>query len=135
MCKWCQCTQKLYIDVLGTFIQFVSGSAFSTHAFNTIISLGNGKTPVIKQIKFIDFCQAAVVVVIIWYLVVGFTTIYAISAYIAITTKIVSSNPAHGEVNSIQHYVIKFVSDLRIYIQISETKGDNLFLRKTFFYL
>ena len=135
MCKWCQCTQKLYIDVLGTFIQFVSASAFSTHAFNTIISLGNGKTPVIKQIKFIDFCQAAVVVVIIWYLVVGFTTIYAISAYIAITTKIVSSNPAHGDVNSIQHYVIKFVSDLRIYIQISETKGDNLFLRKTFFYL
>jgi hypothetical protein len=30
-----------------------------------------------------------------------------------ITTKIVSSNPAHGEVYSIQHYVIKFVSDLR----------------------
>ena len=30
-----------------------------------------------------------------------------------ITTKIVSLNPAHGEVYSIQHYVIKFVSDLR----------------------
>ena len=29
-----------------------------------------------------------------------------------ITTKVVSSNPAHGEVYSIQ-YVIKFVSDLR----------------------
>ena len=28
-------------------------------------------------------------------------------------TKIVSSNPIHGEVYSIQHYVIKFVSDLR----------------------
>ena len=28
-------------------------------------------------------------------------------------TKVVSSNPAHGEVNSIQQYVIKFVSDLR----------------------
>jgi hypothetical protein len=26
-----------------------------------------------------------------------------------ITTRVVSSNPAHGEVNSIQHYVIKFV--------------------------
>jgi len=25
----------------------------------------------------------------------------------------VSSNPVHGEVYSIQHYVIKFVSDLR----------------------
>ena len=30
-----------------------------------------------------------------------------------ITTKIVSSNALHGEVYSIQHYLIKFVSDLR----------------------
>jgi len=30
-----------------------------------------------------------------------------------ITDKVVSSNPTHGEVYSIQHYVIKFVSDLR----------------------
>ena len=30
-----------------------------------------------------------------------------------IITKIVSLNPFHGEVYSIQHYVIKFVSDLR----------------------
>ena len=28
-------------------------------------------------------------------------------------TKVVSSNPAHDEVNSIQQYVIKFVSDMR----------------------
>jgi hypothetical protein len=32
---------------------------------------------------------------------------------VPITTKVVSSNPAHSEVYSIQHYVIKFVSDLR----------------------
>ena len=37
-------------------------------------------------------------------MVVGFTTICA--------TKVVSSNLTHGEVCSIQHYVIKFVSDL-----------------------
>ena len=30
-----------------------------------------------------------------------------------ITTEAVSSNPAHGEVYSIQHYLIKFVSELR----------------------
>jgi hypothetical protein len=30
-----------------------------------------------------------------------------------ITTKVGSSNPVHDEVYSIQHYVIKFVSDLR----------------------
>ena len=29
-------------------------------------------------------------------------------------TKVVNSNPAHGEVYSIQHYVIKFVSDFRL---------------------
>ena len=37
---------------------------------------------------------------------VEFTTIYAIGA-------VGSSNPAHGKVYLIQHYVIKFVSDLR----------------------
>ena len=31
---------------------------------------------------------------------------------VSITTKIVSSNLAHGEVHSIKHYVIQFVSDL-----------------------
>jgi hypothetical protein len=32
---------------------------------------------------------------------------------VSITTEFVSSNPIHGEVYSIQHYVIKLVSDLR----------------------
>jgi len=32
---------------------------------------------------------------------------------VPITTKVVSSNPVHGEVYSIQHYVIKFVIELR----------------------
>jgi len=32
---------------------------------------------------------------------------------VPITTKVVSSNPAHGEVYSIQPYVIKFISDFR----------------------
>ena len=44
-------------------------------------------------------------------MVVGFTTTYAIGAFI--TTNVVSSNPVYGEVYSIQHYVIKFVSELR----------------------
>ena len=43
-------------------------------------------------------------------MVVGFTTNYAI---IAITNNVASSNLAHVEVNSIQHYVIKFDIDLR----------------------
>ena len=32
---------------------------------------------------------------------------------VPITINVVRSNPTHGEVYSIQHYVIKFVSDLR----------------------
>ena len=32
---------------------------------------------------------------------------------VPITTKVVNSNPADGEVYSIQHYVIQFVSDVR----------------------
>ena len=32
---------------------------------------------------------------------------------VPITTKVASTNPVHGEVYSIKHYVIKFVSDLR----------------------
>ena len=32
---------------------------------------------------------------------------------VPITTKVVISNPVHGEVYSIQHYVIMFGSDLR----------------------
>jgi hypothetical protein len=33
--------------------------------------------------------------------------------WVPITTKVVSLNPSHGEVYSMQHNVIKFVSDLR----------------------
>ena len=40
-------------------------------------------------------------------MVVGLITTYAIGAY-----HFESSNPVYGEVYSIQHYVIKFVSDL-----------------------
>ena len=32
---------------------------------------------------------------------------------VSITTKVVRSNPVHGEVYSIQHYVIKIVNGLR----------------------
>jgi len=45
-------------------------------------------------------------------MVIWFTITYAISATTCITTKVVSLNPDHGEVNSVKHYVIKFVSDL-----------------------
>jgi hypothetical protein len=42
-------------------------------------------------------------------MIVGFKTIYAISAY---HTTVGSSNPAHGKLYSIQHYMVKYVSDL-----------------------
>ena len=45
---------------------------------------------------------------IVWYLKLQ---LHVKSVYI--TTKVVSSNTAHGEVYSIKHYVLLFVSDLR----------------------
>jgi len=39
--------------------------------------------------------------------------VVGICAFSAITNKFVSLNPTHGEVYSVQHYVIKFVSDLQ----------------------
>ena len=49
----------------------------------------------------------AAMVVIVWYLDLQLRV-----QSVPITTKVVSSNPVHSEVYSIQHYVIKFVSDL-----------------------
>jgi len=37
---------------------------------------------------------------------------------VPITTKVVIWNPLHGEVNLIQLYVIKFVSDLRMWFSL-----------------
>ena len=37
---------------------------------------------------------------------------------------IVSSNPAHGEVYAIQHYVIKFLSDMRQFAVYSTNKTN-----------
>ena len=44
------------------------------------------------------------------HMVVGFTTTFMQS--VPITTEVVSSNPFHGEVYLIEHYVINFVSAL-----------------------
>ena len=48
------------------------------------------------------------VVVIVWWLDLKLPV-----QSVPIITKVVSSNDVHGEMYSIQHYVIKFVSDLR----------------------
>jgi len=65
---------------------------------------------------YVKICICLICEIIYWnrgsydHMVIGFTTTCAISAN---PTKVVSSNPVHGKVYSIQHYVIKFVSDLR----------------------
>jgi len=51
--------------------------------------------------------MGAVVVVIVWWVAVHLPT-----QSVHITTNVASSHPDHGEVYSIQHYVIKFVNDL-----------------------
>ena len=49
----------------------------------------------------------AVLVIIVWQLDLQLPV-----QSVPITTKVVSSNPLHGEVYSVQHYVMKFISDL-----------------------
>jgi hypothetical protein len=44
---------------------------------------------------------------------IGGGNFYLFVQSMPITTKVLSSNPAHGKMYSIQHYVIKFVGDLR----------------------
>ena len=44
-----------------------------------------------------------------------------------VITKVVSSNLAHGQVHTIQHFVIKFVSDLR---QIGDFSRYSVFLHQ-----
>ena len=51
----------------------------------------------------------AVMVVIVLYLNLQLSYMQSVP----ITTKVVNSNPAHDKVFLIQHYVIKFVSDLQ----------------------
>ena len=46
-------------------------------------------------------------------MVVGYMALRLSVQSMHITTNIVSSNIAHGEVYSMQHHVIKFVSDLQ----------------------
>ena len=63
----------------------------------------------INRLNLLKHVEAVVVMImIIWQLDLQLSV-----QAVPIITKVVSSNPVHGEVCSIQHYMIKFVSDLR----------------------
>jgi hypothetical protein len=59
--------------------------------------------------------MGTIMVVIVWEL--------DLQLPVPIAIKVVSSNPVHGEVYSIQHYVIKFVSDLTTTIMVPMVFG------------
>jgi hypothetical protein len=67
---------------------------------------------------FISQQAQAVMAVIVWYLDLNLPI-----QSVPVTINVVSLNPAHGKVYSIQHYVIKFVSDLQ---QVSGFFPDTL---------
>ena len=60
----------------------------------------------LRPLLFIVFVHGGIVVVIAWKLDIPEQSVH-------ITTNVVSSKTPHCEVYSIQHYVIKFISDLR----------------------
>ena len=88
----------------------------SSHVYNFDLLALNLKEPgsfirtILNSLITILFKKkfGAIVVMIIWQLGLQLSV-----QSVPITTKVVSSNPAHGEVYSIQHNVIKFVRDLR----------------------
>jgi hypothetical protein len=54
---------------------------------------------------------------------------------VPIATKVGNSNPAHGEVYSTQHYVIKFVSDMQqVAVVFSGFPPPIIMWNKTFFF-
>ena len=82
--------------------------------------------PYLRQIVYIigtciihQYFVGTVVVVFVWQL--------NLQQSVSITTNVVSSNHANGEVYSIQHYVIKFVSDLR---EVCVFSGHSSFLHQ-----
>ena len=68
----------------------------------------NSNLKVVRSIEWL-LCPLLTIKSWSWSYVVGFTTTCVVSAYHHYSC----SNPDHGEAYSIQHYVIKFVSDLR----------------------
>jgi len=74
------------------------------------MAFNNNHSLKIRSIGNLDKNQklkGAIIVVIVWYLDLQLPV-----QSVPITTNVVRSNNIHGEVYSIQHYVIKFVSDL-----------------------
>ena len=83
-----------------------------------LINLINSKTAIHMHISFYRSTDCTSLPMwSIWWLVQS----------VPITTKVVSSHPLHGELYSIQHYVIKFVSDLR---QVGGYLRDSVFLHQ-----
>ena len=76
------------------------------------INMGNSFPVKKNMLRMNDFY----VVLMVWYL-----DLQQFVQSAPIISKTVNSNSAHGEVYSIQHYVIKFVSDLQ---QVMRTKFD-----------
>ena len=91
---------------MNTFI-FVSGAQqYEDWFYSSIIQTNYRK--VLHDTVFLCHTDRAIMVGIVWYLDLQLTL-----QSVPITTKVTSLNPTHGEVYSIQHYVIKFVSDLQ----------------------
>ena len=70
---------------------------FQKGSINCNVFIKNQWSPIKKK--------GAIMVMIVWYL--------DLQLSVPITTKVVSSNSAHGKMYSIQHYVLNFFSDLQ----------------------
>jgi hypothetical protein len=102
-----ECIGKLTLidpaNLLSNLKQHLNSSSALTRS--TVVTAI--KFTISDQVRITEKTREAFVFVVVWYL-----DLLPVQS-VPITTNVVFSNPVHGEVYWIQHYVIKLVSDLR----------------------
>jgi hypothetical protein len=106
------------VKFVNSRISGISTIKVIVNLYFILINLINSKTAIHMQISFYRSTDCTSLPMwSIWWPVQS----------VPITTKVVSSYLLHGELYSIQHYVIKFVSDLR---QVGGYLRDSVFLHQ-----
>ena len=102
------CQSSVYRFYLTIAWQLDFAYVINTYPHKSQTKLNLSLTSLLRHNEIVLYAHKCVVVVIVWQL-----DLQLPEQSVFITTNFVSSNPVHGEVYSIRHYVIKLVSDLR----------------------
>ena len=100
---WTDLNERLIVIDIDMSVDILHWSVFICH-FYQVYSCWQAVESLWSLLSF----GGSVVVVIVWQL-----DLQLHMQSMSISDKVLSSNPVHGEVYSIQHYVIEFISNLR----------------------